>query len=99
LNRHADSGVADGLFGVAYALLDANDIPKQHRRALVDHLTWFTKHLRVPARFNRSASKGYYRRKTKGIAWFRDDALEHISRMFEMKNINHRVGLHNILIL
>jgi hypothetical protein len=86
-NRHPDSGVADGLFGVAYSLRDDSEISGEHRRALIEHLTWFTKHLSVPDRFSRSASKGYYRRNTKGIAWFRDSALEHISRMNELKRI------------
>jgi len=46
----------------------------------------------VHRRFSRSASKGYYRRATKGIAWFRDDAVEHISRMFELKRVMEANG-------
>ena len=45
------------------------------------------KDLATPRRFNRSTSKGYYRRAAKGIAWFRDTATEHVARMHEMKRI------------
>jgi hypothetical protein len=31
--------------------------------------------------------QGYYRRNTKGIAWFRDNALTHISWMHEIKRV------------
>jgi len=58
----------------------------------MEHLTWFAKHLSVPERFNRSASKGYYRRNTKGIAWFRDSAEQHISHMHELKRIAEANG-------
>jgi hypothetical protein len=46
-----------------------------------------SQNLPIPKRFNRTASKGYYLRNTKGIAWFRDDALEHLSRTHELKRI------------
>jgi hypothetical protein len=85
--EHPDTGVADGLFGVAYAVRDAEETSSSDRESLTEQLAWFAKNLPIPKRFNRSASKGFYRRKTKGIAWFRDDALEHISRMHEMKRI------------
>jgi hypothetical protein len=84
---HPDTGVADGLFGVAHAVRDAEDTSSSDRESLTEQLKWFTQNLPIPKRFNRSTSKGYYRRNTKGIAWFRDSALEHISRMHEMKRI------------
>jgi hypothetical protein len=86
-NDNPDSGVEDGIFGAAYALRDAKGTSKHDRDSLVEHLTWFAKNLPIPKRFNRSASKGYYRRNTRGIAWFRDDALEHISRMHEIRRV------------
>jgi hypothetical protein len=84
---HPDTGVAAGLFTVAYATRDAGETSNSDRAALAVLLMWFSKNLPIPKRFNRSASKGYYRRNTKGIAWFRDDAHEHISRMHELKTI------------
>jgi hypothetical protein len=86
-NPHPDTGVAAGVFTVAYALRDAGETSKHDRDALAETLAWFSKSLPIPKRFNRSASKGFYRRNTKGIAWLRDDALEHISRMHELKRI------------
>jgi hypothetical protein len=85
--RHPDSGVEAGLFGAAYALRDDGDIGEIDRASLKDHLAWFGKNLSVPERFNRSTSKGSHRRTTKGIAWFRDTAKEHLARMHDMKRI------------
>jgi hypothetical protein len=85
--EHPDTGVADGLFGVAYAVRDSEETSRSDRESLTEQLAWFAQNLPIPKRFNRSASKGYYRRNTKGIAWFRDNAREHISRMHEMKRI------------
>ena len=83
----ADSGVATGLFQVAYQLKDSADVTKHDRQTLEEQLAWFRNRLSTPARFNRSTSKGYYRRKTRGISWFRDTATECISRMHELKRI------------
>lgn len=84
---HPDTGVAAGIFTVAYALRDAGDTSSADRSALANLLMWFKKNLPIPNRFNRSTSKGYYRKNTKGIAWFRDDAHEYISRMHALKAI------------
>jgi hypothetical protein len=48
-------------------------------RELID-LAWFGSNLAEPARFNRTRSKGYYRRQTRGIACFRQTAAKHITR-------------------
>jgi hypothetical protein len=75
------------VFGTAYALKDGAAVSSSDRASLAEQLAWFSKHLPTPKRFNRSTSKGYYRRKTKGIAWFRDEAREPISRMYEIKRV------------
>jgi hypothetical protein len=85
--KHPDSGVPDGVFSTAIGLRDGAEITKQDRDTLTEQLAWFNKHLPIPKRFNRSSSKGYYRKNTKGIAWFRDEALEFIARMHEIKRI------------
>jgi len=59
---------------------------------------WFGENLVTPDRFNRSKSKGFYRRKTRGIAWFRDSATDCLSRMHRMKVILEKYG-HAITIL
>lgn len=56
--------------------------------AQVDELRrWFADRLELPERFSRSKSKGYYRRDTKGLSWFKTSATEHISKAFELKKI------------
>lgn len=53
---------------------------------------WFADHLELPERFSRSSSKGYYRKETKGLSWFKSSATEHISRAFELKNVLEEHG-------
>src|SRR4051812_43137493 len=86
--RHPASGFPDGVFRTAYALVrDSGEISQEDREALNDQLVWFEKHLAVPKRFNKTKSKGYHRRNKRGIAWFRDQAVEHVSRMNEIKRV------------
>ena len=92
--RHPDSGVEEGIFAVAYALRDAADVSSEHRQSLRDELAWFETNLATPERFNRSRSKGYYRRKPRGIAWFRDSADACIARMHELRRIAEIYGHH-----
>ena len=83
----SDSGVEAGVFDIAYSLRDAASIPPGDRDFLKEHLAGFEQHLRTPDRFNRSGSKGYYRRNARGIAWFRDTASECLLRMHALKRI------------
>lgn len=57
---------------------------------------WFAYNLDLPARFNRSSSKGYYRREAKGLSWFKPTATEHIAKSFELKAIldEHGYPIH-----
>ena len=56
------------------------------------------KNQETPTRFNRSKSKGFYRRRTPGIAWFKDGATEHLARMHQIKNVLDRYG-HPVVML
>ena len=85
--RHPESGVEDGLFRVAYRLRDDPHVRAKDRDTLRECLAWFGEHLRTPARFNRTTSKGHDRRNTKGIAWFRDNTTECISRMHQLRHV------------
>ena len=87
LKRHQDSALEAGVISVAYRLRDEPDVSASDRQSIQDELTWFEKNLTIPKRFNRSASKGYDRRKTRGIAWFRDTATECIARMHQLKRL------------
>jgi hypothetical protein len=79
--------VEEGLFVPAYKLRDDPALSETEREQLSDTLDWFETNLKTPARFNRTRSKGYYRRNTRGIAWFRDTANECISRMHVVKRL------------
>ena len=91
-SRDTDSGVAGGVFKRAYALRAAKEVAPDDRQSIKTVLAWFEKNLVTPTRFNRTRSKGYYRRRTKGIAWFRDTAQEHLSRMHDLKRILEAYG-------
>jgi hypothetical protein len=91
-SRDAHSGVAGGVIQRAYALGRAKEVAPDDRRSIETILAWFEKNLAAPTRFNRTRSKGYYRRRTKGIAWFRDTAHEHLSRMHDLKRILEAYG-------
>jgi len=96
--RHPDSGFEDGLFHTAYRRREDSAVSAADRIELNDCLEWFEKHVKVPDRFNRSRSKGYYRRATRGIAWFRDSAAECIARMHRIKDVLERNG-HQVTML
>ena len=91
--RHPDSGFAGGLFRAAYASRDDFAVSEEDRQVLGDSLEWFEENLKVPGRFNRSRSKGYYRRTTRGIAWFRDSAAECIARMHRIRTVLEKYGI------
>ena len=65
---------------------------------LAENLAWLEKNLETPTRFGRTKSKGFYRRKTRGIAWFKDTASEHLARMHQIKAVLERYG-HFVVML
>jgi hypothetical protein len=90
--RDRDSGVESGALQAAYGLRDDPSVPIGDREALAETLLWFETHLETPARFNRTTSKGHYRRQTRGIAWFKDTANEHLAQMYALKVLLERYG-------
>jgi hypothetical protein len=90
---HDNTGLKNGLFNDAYALLRGDTLSGIHRKQLDGCLAWFDDHLPVPARFNSSTSKGAARRKSRGISWIKPDAAEHISRMRELGSILNEYGI------
>lgn len=85
--RDRDSGVEEGLFRIAYFLRDAAGVADEDRRVLREVLQWFERNLATPDRFNRSRSKGFYRRATRGIAWFKSSATECLRHMHRMREV------------
>ena len=92
--RNADSGVEMGLFEISFALADHKGTSDTSADAIREQLAWFAKNLPKPVRFNRTRSKGYYRRNTRGICWFKDSATECLSRMRVLQEIAEAHG-HN----
>jgi hypothetical protein len=78
---HPNTGVQEGIFSVAYYLRDKANTPVQDRESLESLLFWFKTNLAIPERFNRTKSKGYYRRNTAGVSWLKPTALKHIDKM------------------
>jgi len=95
---HPDTGVADGVFGLAYKLLKGAGLENVERGQLREAVEWFEQNLPTPDRFNRSKSKGYYRRATRGIHWFRDSATECLTRMHQIKDVLESHG-HPVTII
>jgi len=89
---HPDTGVKDGLFGAAYELRRGNQTSVADQKILEDLLTWFEANLAIPVRFNRSKSKGYYRRKTAGISWLKPTASQHLAKMRELAAVLEKNG-------
>ena len=79
-----DTGVKDGVFDAAYELRDRGQLPEHEEQELRRLLCWFGDNLNEPTRFNRTTSKGYYRRATKGISWFKPTAVEQIANMHRL---------------
>lgn len=96
--RHPDSGVEDGTFSLAYELRDSPHVAVTDRAVLLENLAWFEKNLNTPTRFNRTKSKGFYRRTTRGITWFKDSATDHLARMHQIKGVLERYG-HSVMML
>jgi hypothetical protein len=93
LRRHADTGVKTGLLSEAYRLQDEDQIDHHVRDALSDLPNWFENNLRVPPRFSRTGSKGFHRRKTQGISWFKPTAAAHLRKMREVAVIAKSGGV------
>lgn len=53
---------------------------------------WFAHNLERPDRFSKTKSKGYWRRETKGLSWFKSSATDHIAKAFDLKNILEENG-------
>jgi hypothetical protein len=92
LHAHPDTAVEEGIFGAAYRLRDALHTLHHDRLELKDLLSWFEANLAQPQRFNRTKSKGYYRRNTAGVSWFKSTAAEHIDRIRSITAILEQYG-------
>ncbi len=75
----------EGIFRVAGDLMERNDVAQNTIDRTERLLVWFTDNLEAPEKFNKTKSKGYLRKNTKGLSWFKPTAVEHIKRAFQSK--------------
>jgi hypothetical protein len=78
---HRESLAPIRVIGAAYELLRQDTVSHELRGELEHWIEWFELNLAVPERFNRTKSKGWYRRETRGISWLRASAADHLAAM------------------
>jgi len=89
---HPDSGVAEGIMSTANRLADDAAASGDDRAQATALLRWFSDNLSTPTRFNKTVSKGSYRRATRGVSWFKASAQEHIDKMGALAVLIERYG-------
>jgi hypothetical protein len=90
--RHEDSGFRDGFFRSAYQLQESNTMTLGDKEAMENALLWFDRNIKTPARFNRTKSKGWQRRNSQGLSWFRAEAADQISKAYQIVAILRKYG-------
>jgi len=80
-----DSKKPRGLFTEAYSLLDSGDLNADEWKQLRAELDWFNEHLpHPPEKFKVG----------RAVFWFREDAVECISRIWDMVHLLRQHGHH-----
>jgi hypothetical protein len=92
LSGHPDTGSPSGIFEDAYRLAESSVLTAGERGSLRERLNWFDQNLPKPSRFNRSKSKGFYRRATKGVSWFKPTATDHLRHAREIAVLMEAAG-------
>lgn len=88
--KDQDSGKRMGLFHASRELRDAGLVDVYEEEQLISIRDWFDENLKKPHSFSKSKKPN-----AKGVAisWFKDSAVEHIRKMYEMKTIIEDHGL------
>jgi hypothetical protein len=82
-----DSNQPTGIIQAAYRLRDGDALTVQAREELNAELEWFKSNLSEPDRFVLTRSKGFYRRQSVAISWFKAEAdacIAHAERLGQM---------------
>ena len=87
LDKDSDSGFRTGILVAAHTLRDEGDLSVDEHRQLRLCLSWFNENLEVP----KILKKVEHRR---AISWFKPEAAEAISKMWELKRILDLHGLY-----
>ncbi|HEX3663963.1 MAG TPA: hypothetical protein VHU23_01855 [Rhizomicrobium sp.] len=86
----AGSRAREGNFAAAYDLKRSGHLTSADEDYLTELLEWFKQNLPIPTWFNRTTSKGYYRRATTGIARFKPSAATHLEKIEEFVQLLDR---------
>lgn len=91
------TSVKDPVLGFEYGIFQAADELELSReldtadQAHIEELgKWFANNLREPSRFSKSRRPHRY---DNGLSWFKEDALEMISKAYELIGILERAGV------
>jgi hypothetical protein len=82
-----DSNQPTGIIQAACRLRDGDALTVQAREELNAELEWFRSNLSEPDRFVLTRSKGFYRRQSVAISWFKAEAdacIAHAERLGQM---------------
>jgi len=85
--KDEDSNVEQGIFQAVARALEWHDITGSDADELNELRAWFNENLEKPTSFGRDKLR-------LGICWFKTDANEHISRIWEMVRILERHGVY-----
>jgi hypothetical protein len=85
--KDEDSNVEQGVFQAASQALEWHNITDSDADELNELRAWFSENLEKPTSFGRNKLR-------LGICWFKTDATEHISRIWEMVRILERNGIY-----
>jgi hypothetical protein len=85
--KDEDSHIEQGIFQAVARAREWQTITGSDAHQLSDLKAWFSKNLEKPTSFGRSKLR-------LGICWFKTDAAEHISRIWEMVHILERNGIY-----
>lgn len=86
-NKVEGLAAREGIFCAAYEMRYDPDTDPFSLEALEELLTWFRQNLTIPKKFNRTKSKGYRQRKSKGLSWYKNNATEAIAKSFELQHL------------
>lgn len=85
-----DSGRRQGLFQALFDLEDEGVLLAHEQAQYDETYEWFRKNLRKPRSFTRSSKP---HAKKVALSWFKDTAVEHISKMHELIQILEAHGI------
>jgi len=85
-----DSGRRQGLFQALSELEQAKILQENELNKWKEIYNWFRKNLNKPCKFSRSSKP---HAKNVAISWFKDLAIEHITKMHDLRKILEHYGI------